>query len=68
MQVMGKLFKTKRARFAALIASLILCAASLFGIAYFALKILYVPLVICIIVAIASIYAIPFLFFSCRKG
>ena len=65
---MGKIFKTKRARLAAFIASLALCAASLGGIAYFSLKILYLPLVICVISAMASIYAIPFLFFSLGKS
>ena len=66
---MEKVIKAKRITAVWLLLSLILTAASLFGIAVLSLKLMYVPLAICIAIAIAAIYAIPFLLISIKdKG
>lgn len=58
---MEKLIKAKKIKLAALIASIAFMIAALCGMALFAMKLLYLPLIICIAVAVAVIYAIPFL-------
>ena len=65
---MGKLKLSKRARLAALIASLLLFVISILGIVIFSLKLLYAPLVICIAVAIMAAYSVPFLTFGTCKN
>ncbi len=65
---MDKLEKKRKIKLAALILSAALCVISLVCTALFSLKLWYVPLVICVAIAIASIYAIPFLWFSLKDG
>ena len=66
--LMQRLIKAGRIK---LWVSLILTAlgiASLVGTALFSLKLLYAPLIICIITATAAIYAVPLLVISRRDG
>ena len=65
---MEKLLKAEKIQKAALIISAALCLPAIVGTVLFSLKLLYVPLVICIAVAVASIYAIPFLWISLKDG
>ena len=63
---MEKLNRAKKIKNLALILAAALSAASLVGVALLSLNLLYVPLVVCIVIAIASIYAIPFLWISIK--
>ena len=65
---MEKLLRDKKIKALALIASAVLGALAFFGIALFSLKLLYLPLAICIVIAISSIYAVLFLSFSLRDA
>ena len=58
------LTKAKNVRLALAILFLVLGAASLFGIVLFSVKLLYIPLILCTLSALISVYASPLFFFA----
>ena len=65
---MKKLIKAKKIKIAALILSVVLGVISLVCTALFSLKLYYAPLIVCVAIAVASIYAIPFLWVSLKDA
>ena len=65
---MEKLVKAGKIKLAVIISLAVLGILSLVGIALFSLKLLYAPLIICIVIAIAAIYAVPLLIISRKDG
>lgn len=61
---MEKLLKVKRNRLTLAISSLVLLPVSAFGVVLFSLKLLYIPLLTCILLTAYAVYGCPFYFLA----